>query len=221
MERILLFLPSILIIGGIAIITYVYLKWITKKLGNNLKSVSWIEKNKLKISLLISSPSVYILAPAWEELVFRAPLIIAFGELSSVAWCGIIASSILFSLLHWFGNKVSMFEIFDAKENGENESDNLKDESTRLSLTMRKQIKLKKILHVLFTIPIGIISGYLGVKYQSIWICVGIHSLWNLIIPFVVLSATIVIVLICILLSPLWEKIVTKAKKYKLIKESS
>ena len=206
MERILLFLPSILIIGGIAIITYAYLKWITKKFGDDLKSVSWIKENKLKISLLIGAPNAYIFAPALEELVFRVPLIIAFGELSPVAWYGIVASSILFSLLHWFGSKISMFDIFVAEENGENESDNLEDESTRLSLTMKKQIKLRKVLNVLCTIPVGILSGYLGIKYQSIWICVVIHSLWNLIMPFVVIFAIVLVAIISVFFSALWEK---------------
>lgn len=207
MERILLFLPSILIISGIAFVTFLYLKLMIRRFGDKLKSVDWIEKNKLKIGLLLSSPNAYIFAPAWEELVFRAPLIIIFSELSQSAWHGILISSILFSLLHWFGNKITFFEILIARENNENKSDNLEDENERLGQKMKKELKLRKALHVFFTFPVGIMLGYLGIKYQSVWMCVGIHSLWNLIMPLVMLLIIISIAIISVILSYLWRKL--------------
>lgn len=213
MERILLFLPSILIIGGIAIVTFLYLKLMIRKFGDNLKSIDWVEQNKLRVSLLLSSPNAYILAPTWEELVFRAPIIIMFSELSQSAWYGILVSSILFSVLHWRGNKITLFEILDAKELGENKSDNLKDESERLRQEKKKRVKLRKALHVLLTFPTGIMLAYCGIKYQSIWMTVGLHSLWNLFMPFVVVFIILSVFLIYTLFSSLWERAKTVAGK--------
>ena len=210
MERISLFLPSILIIGGIAVIMFLYLKLMIRKFGDNLKSIDWVEQNKLKASLLLSSPNAYIFAPTWEELVFRAPIIIMFSELSQSAWYGILASSILFSVLHWRGNKITFFEILDARDNGEKESDNLEDESERLSQKMKKEVKQRKALHVLLTFLSGIIFGYFGIKYQSIWISVGLHSLWNLIMPILVVVLIILAAIIYVSLSSLWKKIPCK-----------
>ena len=206
MERISLFLSSILIIGGIAIIMFLYLKLMIRKFSDNLKSINWVEQNKLKASLLFSSPNAYILAPTWEELVFRAPIIIAFSGLSQSAWYGILISSVLFSLLHWFGNKVTFFEIINARDNGENESDNLEDESKRIARKMKGGVRLRRALHVLATLPTGILLGYLGIKYQSVWMCVGFHSLWNLLMPFVVLLIIILIAITSEVLSSFWRK---------------
>ena len=87
-ERMVQFLPSILTLMGIAALAYVYLKLVTRWLGENLKSIEWCKKNRLKVAFLIGMPTFNIWAPVSEELVCRVPLIIAFSYVSRNAWWG-------------------------------------------------------------------------------------------------------------------------------------
>ncbi len=168
MERIYAFLPSILIIVCIAGTTLLYNKLITKRLGeDNLKINEWVKNNKWK-AFSSFAPVIYIGTPAIEELIFRAPLVIIFNTMSLSAWCGILISGGLFALLHWRDgikfvvNGFSFsFSIFSNKEE-------------------RTWIEGVNTLCVLI---LGILTGYYGIKYQSIWVSVGIHALWNLIAP--------------------------------------
>ncbi|GEM_PF-6607109 len=59
-----------------------------------------------------------IFAPTAEELIFRAPLVIAFGTLSLFAWMGIAVSSVAFGAIHWFGKKISRLEVLSEKDSG-------------------------------------------------------------------------------------------------------
>lgn len=88
MERIYAFLPSVLVIAGIAVATFLYMRWAIKRFGDNFKSVEWQEKNQWKVVWTVGIPRDNILSPALEELIFRAPLIIAFGAMSPFAWHG-------------------------------------------------------------------------------------------------------------------------------------
>lgn len=185
MERIYVFLPSVLILACIAGATLFYLKWITKYFGNNFKSVEWHEKNKWKVVWTVGAPLTNVWGPAVEELIFRAPLIIAFSAVSSVAWYGIFASSGLFAFIHWLGKKILMPDILSARENGNHKSDDVVTEMNRLHQEEGKMIMVRKVLHIVFTLPLGILAGYYGIKYQSIWVAFGIHSIWNLIMPAV------------------------------------
>lgn len=186
MERIYEFIPSILIISCIAGATFFYLRFIVKQFGDNIKNIKWINKNKWKVICTVSTPLINVWAPAVEELIFRAPLIIAFSAVSSVAWYGIFASSGLFSFSHWFGKKIWMPDILSARENGEHRSDDIEKEVNRIyTKEGKKMIMVRKALHVILIFPLGILAGYYGIKYQSIWVAFGIHSLWNLIMPAV------------------------------------
>lgn len=185
MERIYEFLPSILILAGIAGVTLLYLKLIIKRFGDKFKSVEWHEKNEWKVIWSVGTPLAYVWGPAVEELIFRAPLIIAFSTVSSVAWYGIFASSGLFALMHWFGKKIWLPEILSTRENGDHRSDDVETEINRLHTEAGKMVMMRKVLHVVLTLPLGILTGYYGIKYQSVWVAFGIHSVWNLIMPVV------------------------------------
>ena len=165
--------------------TILYLRWVIKRFGDNFKSVEWHKKNQLKVAWTVGTPLINVWAPAVEELIFRAPLIIVFGAMSSAAWYGIFVSSGLFALSHWFGKKIWMPEIISARENGNYESDDVTTEVNRLSAEGGKMIMARKALHVVFTLPLGILAGYYGIKYQSVWVAFGIHSAWNLVMPVV------------------------------------
>ena len=213
MERIYTFLPSVLVIACIAGATFFYLKWITKYFGNNFKSIEWHEKNKWKVIWTVGTPLTNVCGPAAEELIFRASLIIAFSAVSSVAWYGIFASSGLFALIHWFGKKIWMPEILSARENGNHKTDDLEAEVNRLHSEERKMIMVRKVLHVVFTLPLGILAGYYGIKYQSVWVAFGIHSIWNLIMP-AVLSLLILLGMFAFLgISSLWDRVRWKRRR--------
>ena len=184
MERIYAFLPSILAIICIVCIGVVAHARIVNRLGiGNLNSVEWWMKNQRKVRWITYVPLVCVAGPAFEELIFRAPFIIAFSAVSSAAWYAIFISSVIFSLTHWFGDKINMREIISARENGEHKSDYVDAEKKRIYAEQRKKtILTRKTLHVVLTLPVGILAAYYGIKYQSIWVAFGIHSAWNLIV---------------------------------------
>lgn len=214
MERIYVFLPSILIIACIAGVTLLYLKLIVKRFGDSFKSVEWHEKNKQKVAWVVGAPFINIWAPAVEELIFRAPLVIAFSAMSSFAWYGILSSSALFALTHWVGKKIWIPEILSARENGEHKFDDLKTEVNRLHQEAGKKIIVRKVLHVILTLFLGILAGYYGIKYQSIWVSFGIHSAWNLIMPVVLPLFTILGMLVLLGITSLCDIVRWKWKSW-------
>jgi len=206
-ERIYVFLPSVLVIAVIAGATLLYLKWVIKRFGDDFKSVEWHKKNQWKVIWTVGTPLTNAWAPAVEELIFRAPLIIAFSAMSSVAWYGVFASSGLFALSHWFGKKIWMPEILSAKENGNHKSDDVVAEIDRLHTEEGKMIMVRKVLHVIFTLPLGILAGYYGIKYQSVWVAFGIHSVWNLVMPAVLPILMLLGMLASVGISSLWDRV--------------
>ena len=180
-ERIYTFLPSVLVLICIAGATVLYLIWITNRFGGNLKSVNrWI------VIWTVDVPLINVVVPAAEELVFRAPLIIAFSAVSSVAWYGIFASSALFALLHWDVNKIWP-EFLPSRKN-DARKDDVVTEVNRLHQEKDKMIIMRKVCKVVCALTLGILAGYYGIKYQSIWMAFGIHSVWNLIVTIFLVS---------------------------------
>lgn len=206
MERIYAFLPSVLAIACIAGGTLLYVKWIIKRFGDNFKSIEWHQKNKWKVIWTVGTPLENIFAPAAEELIFRAPLIIAFDVMSSMAWYGVLLSSGLFASMHWFGQKIKIWEILSAKENGDHMSDDVTAESDRLYTEEGTMIMVRKALHVIFTLPLGILAGYYGIKYQSVWVAFGIHVAWNLVMPIVLPILVLLGLSVFFGISSLWDK---------------
>ena|SRR3989344_3700349 len=206
-DRIMQFLPSILVIASIAISTFIYLKVVIKKIGPAWKSVEWHSKNKWKVIWLVGAPAVNVWAPTAEELIFRAPIIIAFGTMSSSAWIGILISSAVFGAIHWFGKKINILEILSEKEAGNIKTDNLDTELSELEATQSKRVRIQRIAHVFTTMPLGVLSGYYGIKYQSIWVSVSIHAIWNLVMPIILPLFVLIVVLSVLGISTLWIKL--------------
>lgn len=207
LDRFLLFLPSISVLALIAVVTFAYLRWLMRRFGENIKSVEWREKNKWKTAWLIATPSQNVLAPAWEELAFRAPLVIAFTSLSSGAWTWMIISSVLFAAVHLFKKGVTDLDLFAQKKAGYNESDNTDEETERFRSENKKAILLRKILNICFTFILGMIAGYYAITHQSIWIAFWIHAIWNFVMPFIVILCFVVILMIVNGLIFLWERL--------------
>lgn len=184
-DRIKEFLPSILILVSIVMVTFIYLKLLSSRWKDNLKSIEWLKKNQWKAVLLIGSPAVYILAPTLEELICRLPLIIIFSGISSNAWWGILVSSSFFALIHYSGNKITLQEAIQMKESGRAKSNDLRVVTEDIEKLQIRRIKIQRLVHVIVVFPLGILAGYYGIKYQSIWLSVGIHFAWNLIVPVI------------------------------------
>lgn len=208
MERIYAFLPSVLVITCIAGVALLYVRWNIKRFGDNFKSVEWQKKNQWVVIWTVGTPLANVWAPAVEELLFRAPLIIMFGAMSSAAWYGIFTSSGLFALLHLLGKKIYIAEILSSREDGDHESDDIEVEMNRLHQEAgTTTILVRKALHVVITFPLGILAGYYGIKYQSIWVAFWIHSAWNLIMPIVLPILATLAMLAFLSFSSLWTKV--------------
>ena len=106
-----------------------------------------------------------------------------------------------------------MPEILSAKENGNHKSDDVEAEVNRLNAEEGKMIMVRKVLHVVFTLPLGILAGYYGIKYQSVWVAFGIHSVWNLIMPAVLPILMLLGVLAFLGISSLWDRVRWRRRK--------
>lgn len=205
-ERISYFLPSILIILAIALATFVYFKLINKRLDLKSRNLEWYRQNRWKVSFLVGIPAINVLAPTAEELIFRAPIIVIFSSLTCGAWVGIIVSAVIFAITHWWGNKFSFKEINEAaKGESQAQADDLTTAIKHLEESKAKELKIRRLLHVGVTFILGILFGYFGIKYQSIWLCVGIHAAWNLVMPIVALIVGLIVAIAHGLWCRIWK----------------
>lgn len=202
MERIYAFLPSILAIASTAAITVLWLRYVSKYFGEQLKSIEWVKNNEWKIRGFIGFPQHCIFAPTLEEIIFRAPLVIAFNSVTSLAWYGIFVSTIIFALSHVIGRHIRLEDVIEAQSSGDVDSKgaDLNRAVDNFEQNNQGLIKSRKVFNVILTVPLGFLCSYYGVKYQSIWLCVGIHALWNLIAPdaiIIIVSLVIASFFIC------------------------
>ncbi|OHA50340.1 MAG: hypothetical protein A3A80_00600 [Candidatus Terrybacteria bacterium RIFCSPLOWO2_01_FULL_44_24] len=194
-ERFLHFLPDIAVIATIAALTWLYIKALSHHIGENSKSITWLKKNP-KIALLVGLPTLFIWAPTVEELIFRAPLIIVFGAMSPYAWIGIVVSNIIFAVIHQGKNSVRKhieFSTHLSNQEGELATDDYETERAGFIASQPKQTTVAKIFSVIPQFALGMLSGYLGITNQSIWLSVGIHCAWNI---FAVIGLPLLIVLV-------------------------
>ena len=183
MDRLEFFLPSVLAIASIAGFSFLILFLIRRRFKEEFKSLKWLEEQRWKTCFWFSCLYVYVFAPAIEELLFRGPLIIWVQPESPLVWHYTTLSAIIFSLVHWRGHKISIRELFDIKHRRDRTSDDLEAEVKRLKEKESRLVLTRKITQTIITFPLGLLAGYYGVKYQSIWVSIGIHSMWNLFMP--------------------------------------
>lgn len=93
-----------------------------------------------------------IVGPAHEEILFRSWLIILCREVPEIKWYALTASSAVFSYCHW--------------KNG-------------VHKIMRPGDKTAQKMSTLMSFIYGMIIGYFGIKFESIWLAFGIHALIN------------------------------------------
>lgn len=198
MERFWLFWPEILPIAIIGVVIFIFLKIFTTILKKELNSIYWLNRHKFMVDFFVSQPLALILAPTLEELLFRLPLLLMFTSLTSDAWTGIWISSCAFGFIHIFGAKVTGMEVMLAYMMGQTQSDDFKEETQRIALKTQGNIVIKRLIAFVFTTGAGVLISYFGIKYQSLWLCVGIHAAWNLIVPGVMMIVTMLVVMILI-----------------------
>lgn len=179
MDRFRLFLPSLIPIATIGIAAWLYHFWFSKRFSQELGSVAWIRENQKILSSAYATPAAWVQGPFLEELIFRAPLVIIFQSVSRLSWPWIVLSALAFGLIHWRGNKLTLEELTDDQEVDGVLTDNLQEIIRRIEPKHRKEIAKRRVAHCLIASVLGIIAGFYSVKYQSIWLAVGIHAAWN------------------------------------------
>lgn len=183
MERIGQFLPSLVLLGSITAALQIYQMVMRRRWKKELDSIAWWKASRKEAFWRLSGPEIYFLMPLREELVFRAPLIIAFGFLSSYAWIAVLLIGTVFAVTHSLGKKLTISEVLREHKERQIETDSLKETVSFLEGVMKKEIRIRRLLQPLFIFPLGILTGYYGIQYQSLWLVVGIHVLWNLLFP--------------------------------------
>lgn len=198
-EKLVSFLPPIIVLLFIVVILLCFSRLIVSRLFDKEKLkdpeyvAQWSKEHKLK-TILISTLSISLYAPALEELIFRAPLIIIFDTVAGYAWIGILVSSVVFAVIHLFGKFSEIIfegtkEAFIASEElGEEEIDDF--ESSREGFI--KRVNRSRLLS---SFLVGILSGYLGIKHQSLYLCFGIHAAWNLLFPLLLTILFLIVML--------------------------
>lgn len=179
-ERFLAFAPSMGTILALALGTTIYLRLSCKSLEELFKDEESRKRNRSKIFWRITFPLINVNGPLWEELVFRAPLVLLFPVVSNSAWLGIGLSSIAFGSTHWSQNYGTKFET-------------------------KKEEFWAGLAHTAITGILGAFCGYYAIKHQSVWIAVGLHALWNLILPNVLPFIILLISLVWMLMQRIWE----------------
>jgi len=73
MERVLMFLPTIIAVALIALAVNLFIRWRLGVFGEDFQDPEWRKRNALKVGAQIGLPLAYMWAPTAEELIFRAP----------------------------------------------------------------------------------------------------------------------------------------------------
>jgi membrane protease YdiL (CAAX protease family) len=180
-----MFLPSLSIIAGITACAFALFHHLNRKYGKQSGSVAW-QKEHLGFLALVGILNNFIIAPFFEELLFRAPLLLLFPSLAGKAWLGILFSAVAFSLIHWPKSKEKFAVIiYRANEKNPSDSDDFSVNIEKTADKHRGKIRFFCILQCILAFVAGILYGYLAISFQSLWPSIGAHIVWNLVVPFV------------------------------------
>lgn len=131
-----------------------------------------------------------VIAPVFEELLCRAPLIILFASFDSLAIAGTLIYAAIFGIMH-YDNPVHMDvpgtngplsdETFRwlKKELGGTDD----DRATYTALSnLYRDVQSKKRAYVYQTFGSGVFLGLIAILTGTIWSAVLIHASWNLMV---------------------------------------
>lgn len=191
-ERIVHFFPSILTLLTAAILVFLYIRLIRLAWGKeNVMNIEWLKAHKWRNLLLIQFPATCIFFPTLEELIFRAPIIIGFNNLTYYAYLSISISGLLYGVGHYFKdrNPITYSKLFGIKSA-------LPAFMSTLPAKSRKKLEevtdgKKRWRRFVITTVLGFIFGYFGIKYQSLYLSIGLHMANNVLAIVVVISASL------------------------------
>ena len=174
-------LPALIIAITISLIIFSLISAYTLKIGRfNLNSISWLKQNKRRTSLFVAFPALLIMVPMTEEIVFRAPLIVLFKEEGTIAWITIAVSAIVFASMHSIDGFFTRRVV--ATPADQLRSDNLayEVEKLRTKTSNSKRLQALRVCQFASMTAFGVITGFIAVSQQSLWMVIIIHSIWNL-----------------------------------------
>ncbi len=199
MDRFTALLAEFAVVYWVAIVSLLYIKRIRAHWGeDNLDSLKWLMLNMRKYYRWNWLPLALVLAPASEELLFRAPIVFLFEDLSPLAWYGVLASGLVFGLTHWSGNKISLNLLVKEWQADRHTSDSVSKELKRLAEERLKAVLALRTFHVLTASALGVVAGYYGILCQSLFVSVGIHAVSNLVLPTIFRVITIITIIVLV-----------------------
>ncbi len=136
-------------------------------------------EHPLKARWLIDIPMLCAVAPAVEEPLFRAPLIVGWSGLTASAWVAVVVSSVVFSVTHARNLRVI-------------------DPRLQASGLSKRSFVFMRIMHFGLVTAAGIALSLLAISSQSLWPSMVAHALWNLIGPYVFLAITLCVAAIVV-----------------------
>jgi membrane protease YdiL (CAAX protease family) len=129
MERIIGFLPSVAVLLWVVAFTQFCVERARSRVGANLNSIQWVKDNPTKVGL-VTLPTIWIVGPILEEILFRLPLLFWFNSVDELSWKWILISGALFGMMHLPTGTapVSVAKVFRKHDAGKCDSDNLNEE---------------------------------------------------------------------------------------------
>jgi len=193
-QKIWAFLPVMLIALGAWCGVMLYINMLVRWIGpENLNSVAYLKRYYVLMDFALAMPVLLIAGPVIEGLIWRAPLIILFDEMSPIAWGAAIVSSVLFGYAHSFNPLVRLPEIVARQEEGRITADDLKvahDQTVQLKSAV--SIRFIRMTQVFLPALGGVFLCWQGTANQSLWTAIKYHTLWNLMVvyllPFMLIS---------------------------------
>ena len=146
----------------------------------HMNNKEWTDAHKWRVFFLVGIPGM-VLMNLVEELVFRAPLILAFERWDRKAWPWIALSSIVFGFLHFIDNWYALLHAFGQSvkdDAGVEVNDN--DERFRIAKEHAPVTRASRIWRGCATGCVGIGYAYIGITQQSLYWAVGAHFLFNI-----------------------------------------
>jgi membrane protease YdiL (CAAX protease family) len=191
--------------GGIGAAALLWVQFWIRRWKEDFKTLEGVRQRKWMLYFVLAIPMVLVEAPFLEELTFRAPLIVLFGSLSKQAWLGIVLSAAAFAALHFPNSRLVLSEITGTKEDPIN--GNTEERIREVEAKKRSELLLRKIAGVIAAFVLGVSAGFLGIKYQSLWVSVGFHVLWNLMIPIVLPIVVLLLMLLGLVGAWVWSSV--------------
>jgi membrane protease YdiL (CAAX protease family) len=201
LDRMIAVLPTVLVLIGVIIglrFVLIRLRFPSAeniKIGQINPESSQYDKSLGKKTTLTLSVITFILSPIVEELIFRLPLLLFFSELNFSAWTSIWISAVLFMALHL------------PEHNHRYRGSQLVDDPGNYQLSLKELNNQAKasaqapvwtwILRIVSTLLAGLLTGYLAVTSQSLWLPLVAHVTVNI-------AATILLPILIVIIATAW-----------------